>query len=487
MTRTARSARRALLAACLLYGGAAQAQGARSAPVDVPTLPLVRHTLANGMTALLSEDHSAPVVALTVWYHVGSKNEKPGRTGFAHLFEHMMFEGSQNVGQGEHRRLIQSLGGVFNGSTTEDRTNYYEVLPSNQLETALWLESDRMATLLTRVNQERLDAEREIVKNERRLRVDNQPFGVGDEVTLAALYPSTHPYSWPVIGSMADLSAASLEDVRDFFRTYYSPNNATIVISGDIDVARTKGMLDRWFGSIPRGPAIERPRVVTNPLAAEKRLVLEDTRARLPQITFTWPTVGRQSADRPALAALGSLLTLDRTSRLRKLLVYDRQLATGVFAFNSTNEDAGYFQIGVTPRPNASLTEIEGLVDSIVAAVKTEPLSAAEVQRVKNYQAVNTVVGLESRLSRVEQLATGQVFDGDPMAYRTNLAKSAAVAPADVQRVARRYLGAGRVVLSMVPAGKLDQVSKPSLPFTNVTPAGTTSQAATATPAPGAN
>jgi zinc protease len=482
MTRTARSARYALVAASLLYGGPAQAQaGARSSPVvDVPTLPLVRYTLPNGMTALLSEDHSAPVVALTVWYHVGSKNEKPGRTGFAHLFEHMMFEGSQNVGTGEHRRIIQSLGGSFNGSTTEDRTNYFETVPSNQLETAIWLESDRMATLLTRLNQERLDAEREIVKNERRLRVDNQPFGVADEVTTAALFPATNPYSWPVIGSMSDLSAASVEDVREFFRTYYSPGNATIAISGDIDVARTRALLDRYFGAIPRGPAIERPRVAAATLPAEKRLVLEDSRARLPQIQFTWPTVGTHSPDRYALDAVAFILTLDRTSRLRKLLVYDRQLATNVAAFNNASEDAGYFQVFVTPRPNASLTEIEALVDSVIGSVKAGPVSTAEVRRVKNYAAVSTVTGLQSRLSRAEVLAAGMVFDGDPLSYRADLARLQAVTPADVQRAARRYLGAGRVVLSMVPAGKLDQVSRPSLPYTNVTPA------AAAAPAPSA-
>src|SRR4051812_8801740 len=407
MTRTARSARRALLAACLLYGGAAQAQsGGRSSPaIDIPTLPLVRYTLPNGMTALLSEDHSAPVVALTVWYHVGSKNEKPGRTGFAHLFEHMMFEGSENIGTGEHRRMIQSLGGIFNGSTTEDRTNYYEMLPSNQLETAIWMESDRMATLLTRVNQERLDAEREIVKNERRLRVDNQPFGVADELIGAALYPPTNPYSWPVIGSMADLSAASLEDVRDFFRTYYSPSNATIAISGDLDVARTRALLERYFGSIPRGPAITRPHVAPTTLAAEKRLVLEDSRARLPQMQITWPTAGRRSPDVYALRALSPLLTLDRTSRLRKVLVYDRQLATQVFSRQNDNEDDGYFFIVVTPRPNASLTQIEGVIDSIVAAVQTTPPSVAEVQRVKNYARVGTITGLQQRLARAEQLA----------------------------------------------------------------------------------
>jgi zinc protease len=284
---------------------------------------------------------------------------------------------------------------------------------------------------------------------------------------------------------MADLSAASLDDVKDFFRTYYSPNNATIAISGDIDIARTKAMLDRWFGPIPRGPAIERPRVPATTLAAEKRLVLEDSRARLPQIQFTWPTVGAHSADRYALSALSSVLTLDRTSRLRKVLVYDRQLATNVFAFNNASEDAGYFQVFVTPRPNASLTEIENVVDSVIAAIKAGPLTPAEVQRVKNYAAVSTVTGLQFRIARAEQLASGLVFDGDPLSYRTDLTRAQAVTPAEVQRVARQYLGAGRVVLSMVPAGKLDQVSRPNLPYTNVTPPA--AAAAAATPARGTN
>src|SRR4051812_30158296 len=219
------------------------------AAVDIPRIPYTRYVLKNGLVALLNEDHSSPIVYTTVWYHVGSKNELPGRTGFAHLFEHMMFEGSENIESGQHRVMIQSMGGSFNGSTTEDRTNYYETVPANQLETALWMESDRMATLLTRIDQKRLDAEREIVKNERRLRVDNQPFGVSSEILSAALYPADYPYYWPVIGSMADLSAASLDDVKDFFRTYYAPNNAVIALSGDFKTDEAKQLLNKYFGA----------------------------------------------------------------------------------------------------------------------------------------------------------------------------------------------------------------------------------------------
>jgi zinc protease len=449
------------------------ARPSRRGGPDVPSIPYTRYVLPNGMVAILNEDHSSPIVYTTVWYHVGSKNEKPGRTGFAHLFEHMMFEGSENVGPGQHRIMIQSMGGSFNGSTTEDRTNYYETVPANQLETALWMESDRMATLLTRLDQQRLDAEREIVKNERRLRVDNQPFGVSDEILGAALLPQGHPYSWPVIGSMADLSAASVDDVKDFFRTYYAPNNAVIAISGDFRTADARRLLDRYFGSIPRGPAIVRPTpqaLAAPALAAEKRLVLEDTRVRLPQLQIAWPSAGRNHADRFALRAIASVLTLDRTARLQKALVYDRQLATGVFSFNNASEGGGYFSVVVTPRPSASLTEIERVVDSVVAEVRAAPLTAKEVQRFKNYNAVQTVTGLQFTQAKAEQLAQGETFDKNPTSFVDDLAKYEAVTPADVQRVARKYLGAARVVLSMVPAGKLDLIAKPELPYTNATP-----------------
>jgi zinc protease len=459
------------LAPAALAQDAPRTRPVPAARTTVPNIPYTRYVLPNGLVALLNEDHSSPIVYTTVWYHVGSKNEKPGRTGFAHLFEHMMFEGSEHIESGQHRIMIQSMGGSFNGSTTEDRTNYYEMVPSNQLETALWMESDRMATLLTRIDQKRLDAEIEIVKNERRLRVDNQPFGVASEILTAALYPSDYPYYWPVIGSMADLSAASLDDVKEFFRTYYAPNNAVIAISGDFRTGEAKQLLNKYFGSIPRGPAITRPAKASPSLAAEKRLVLEDNRVRLPQLQIAWPTVGNDHADRFALRALSSVLTLDRTARLQKALVYERQLATNVFAFNNQMEIGGYFTIFVNPRPNASLTEIERVVDSVIAGVKSASLTAKEVQRFKNYNTVQTITGLQFTQAKGEQLAQGETLDRNPTSFVDDLGRYAAVTPADVQRVAKRYLGAGRVVLSMVPTGKLDMIAKPELPYTNATPA----------------
>jgi zinc protease len=466
------SARPLQLAVALLsFAVAPVAARAQSAPIASPKLQVERYTLPNGLTVLLSEDKSAPIVAVDLWYHVGSKNEKPGRTGFAHLFEHMMFEGSAHVPDGEHLKLIEGAGGDINGSTTEDRTNYYDVVPSSELETALWLESDRMGYLLPVLTPEKLDTQRGVVQNERRQRVDNQPFGSQADIIPAAIYPSTNPYSWSVIGSMADLSAASVDDVKNFFRTYYAPNNATLAIVGDFDNAKAKAWVAKYFAEIPSGPAITRPVVEPVTLSTNKRLVLEDTKARLPQIVFVWPSVGGDSPDELALEGLASVLTRDRTSRLAKLLVYDRQLATSVNARQGSNENAGEFYIRVSPRPNASLTEIERLVDSTVTSMAAAPPTEREVQRLKNYTVVGAISGLQSVLDKADELLDGQTFYGNPThLVDVDLPAYRALTPADVHRVAARYLAAPHVVLSMVPAGKLDLIANPQLSYTNVTP-----------------
>jgi zinc protease len=439
----------------------------------IPKLPVERYVMPNGLTVILSPDHSAHVAAVDIWYHVGSKNELPGRTGFAHLFEHVMFQGSQHIPYGVHFKTVENAGGNLNGSTWNDRTNYFETLPSNELATALWLESDRMGYLLPALDQTKLDAQREVVKNERRERVDNVPFGSEDEVIGASMYPPSNPYSWPVIGSMADLSAASLADVSDFFKRYYAPTNATLVVTGDIDPAATKKLIEEYFGPIPRGPEITRPVVAKVSLPAEKRLVLEDPRAKLPQLTISWPTVGDVDADNAPLTAVGRILTQDRTSRLTKLLVYDRQLASRVSAAQNDedSENAGRFTISVTPRANASLTDIETLIDSTLASLASSPPDAKEVDRFKNFERVAAVIGIQSALGKAEVLAEGQTFFSDPLHYVKETEDALAVTPADVARVIKEYLTPGRIVVSMVPAGKLDEISKPSLPYTNVTPA----------------
>jgi zinc protease len=437
--------------------------------VAAPTIPVERYNLPNGLTVLLSPDRTAPIVAVSIWYHVGSKNELPGRTGFAHLFEHMMFQGSEHAAKGDHIRTVEDVGGVFNGSTNNDRTNYFETVPKNYLETVLWLESDRMGYLLPALGQDKLDNQRDVVKNERRLSVDNQPYGRAGEVVSAALFPASNPYSWPVIGSMADLSAASVDDVKQFFRAYYAPDNAVLSIVGDIDITEAKAFVERYFGSIPRGPDITRPTVVPATLASERRLVLEDPKSTLPRLSIAWPAVGVSSPDAAPLATLGRLLAQDRTSRLTKLLVYDRQLATQVTANAQGSENEGTFTIAVNPRPGVSLTQVENLVDSVVGTVTAAPPSAGEVARTKTYSIVRTITGLEPVLSKAQEIARGQTFFSDPLRYQVDLRETAAVTPDDVQRVARQYLTAGRVVLSMVPAGKLDMASKPAEPSTNVT------------------
>jgi zinc protease len=452
----------------------AQAAVARPASPDslaIPSLPALRTVLANGLTVIVSPDTSAPVVSVTLWYHVGSKNEVPGRTGFAHLFEHAMFGGSEHVPKGDHIKIVEDAGGTINGSTTNDRTNYFETVPINYLETVLWLEADRMGTLSSALTQEKLDNQRDVVKNERRYRVDNQVYGRAGEVIAAALLPPTNPYSWPVIGSMTDLSAASLDDVKQFFRTYYAPGNVVLVISGDIDAPRADSLVERYFGRIPPGPEIKRPVVQPETMATGRRIVLQDPTATLPRLAITWPTVGVRSPDAAPLSALADILTQDRTSRLTKLLVYDRQLATSVSAGNQAYEDAGSFGINVNPRPGVSLTVIEQLVDSVLGTVIQAPPAQAELQRTKSYAVVGTITALEPTDSRAETLAEGQTFFGDPLHYLIELRESEAVTPDDIQRVARKYLTAGRVVLSMVPSGKLDLISKPSETYTDATEA----------------
>jgi zinc protease len=425
-------------------------------------IPFERYTLpSNGLTVILSEDHSTPMVTVDVWYHVGSKNEEPGRTGFAHLFEHVMFTGSGHVKYGVQDRLTEGVGGPpNNGSTTNDRTNYFETVPSNYLEAQFWIESDKMGYLLDALDIDKLNAQRDVVKNERRQGVDNQPYGRTSEIISAAVYPPGHPYSWPVIGSMTDLSNASAEDVKSFFRLYYAPNNATLTVVGDFDPKQAKAWIAKYFTDIPRGKPIVRPTVPLITLPSEKRLVYED-RVQLPRLTVVWPTVGITHPDVPALNILGSILSGSRTRRLTKALVYDEQSAAQVFAGQSSSESAGTFNLTIIPRPGHSLTELEASADSVFERIKRDGPTQEEVDRVRAGLEFSGVARLESIFNKAETLASGSVFFDDPDAFRKTTAATAAVTPADVKRVANKYLTSGRVVLSVVPMGKLDQAAKP--------------------------
>jgi zinc protease len=412
------------------------------------------------MTVILSIDRTTPTVAVNAWYHAGSKNEVTGRTGFAHLFEHIMFTGSGHVPYGLHDKLTEGVGGNNNGTTSNDRTTYFETVPSNYLESALWLESDRMGFLLDKLDLAKLNAQRDIVKNERRQGVDNQPYGRVNEILAQSTYPPSHPYSWDVIGSMADLSAASEEDVKNFFRLYYAPNNAFLAIAGDFDPAQAKAWVAKYFGDISRGKSVTRPAAPPVTLASGLRLVYED-RVQVPRLYIQWPTVGEESDDHYALEVLGAILTGPRTARITKALVYDQQAAASVSAFQGTNEDVGEFLLMITPRPDHTLTELEAAADGIIDKLKNEGPTAEEIRKALAGEELSFLRGLESNLGKAMQLCDSAGFHGDPGHFRIDYQKSQAVTAADVKRVANKYLTGGRVILSVVPTGKLDQASKP--------------------------
>jgi zinc protease len=370
-----------------------------------------------------------------------------------------MFTGSGHVPYGLHDKLTEGVGGGNNGSTTNDRTNYYETIPSNYLESALWLESDRMGYLLDTLNLDKLNAQRDVVKNERRQSYDNQPYGRVSEIFSAAMYPKSHPYSWPVIGSMTDLTAAAEEDVKAFFRLYYAPNNATLAVVGDFDPAQAKEWIQKYFADLPKGQNVERPSVAAAKLEASKRLVYED-RVQVPRLYMQWPTVGVKHDDDYPLSVMSSILTGSRTARLTKALVYDSQMASQVFAFQNSAEDVGVFQLVVIPRPEHTLTELEAAIDQVMQKFISEGPTAEELQKAKSGLELGFLRGLESNLGKANQLLDGAVFHNNPGQFSVDYQKTLAVSAADVKRVAAAYLAHPRIVLSVVPKGKKDQAAK---------------------------
>jgi zinc protease len=443
------------LATVLTLAAAASAFAQSKSTVNIP---FERMTLPNGLEVILSPDHSVPQVAVDVWYHVGSKNEVTGRTGFAHMFEHVMFTGSGHVPYGMHDRLTEGVGGNNNGSTTNDRTNYYEIVPSNYLESALWLESDRMGFLLDKLDEAKFKAQRDIVQNERRQGTDNQPYGRAFEIMTTALYPESNPYSWPVVGYLSDLQKAGVDDVKDFFRQYYAPSNATISIVGDFQPAQAKAWVTKYFGDLRKGTPISRPTVPTVSLATEKRLVFED-RVQVPRLYMTWPSIGDDNDDVYAAQFLAQILAGSRTARLTKALVYDNQSAASVGAFNRGNENAGTFGLTITPRPGHTLAEVEATADSVIARFKQEGPTAEELAKTSAGIEFGYVSQLQSNLGKADILNDGLVFHGDAARYKRDYDKFKSVSAGDVKRVANKYLTAGRVVLSVVPLGKPDQAS----------------------------
>ena len=441
------------MAGCALAATAAAAQG-------IPPLTHERYALDNGLTVILHEDRSTPMVAVNVWYHVGSGDEQPGRTGFAHLFEHVMFMGSQHVPVGAFDQWLEAAGANNNGSTSQDRTNYFEWMPSNALPLALWLEADRMGWLLPTMDQAKLDVQRDVVKNERRQRVDNVPYGRAFETMLAAVFPAGHPYSWPTIGSMTDLSAASLGDVTQFFRMYYAPNNATLTVAGDFNRDSVKVWVQRYFGEIPRGPAMPaRPSVAEVTIAKDTFLVLED-KVQLPRVYYAWPSVQLFHADDASLDLLAYVLAGDKNSRLYKRLVYEMQVAQDVNAFQMSGRLDGMFSVTVTPKPGQSPARMAQLVNEEIRKLSSQGVTDRELARAQNTYRAQFLDRLTSVNGKADQLNFYNYYAGTPDYVRQDAARYDAVTAADIQRVARDYLGKPKVILTVVPEGKSDLMVK---------------------------
>jgi zinc protease len=457
--RPSRSARRlgaALGLALVLLAVAPTAVRAATAKLRVP---YTTFALPNGLQVILHEDHSLPIVSVNTWYHVGSGDEKPGRTGFAHLFEHIMFMGSEHVPTGDFDRLLEAAGADNNGSTSPDRTNYFEDGPANSLPLMLYLDSDRMGFLVSEMTPEKVDLQRGVVQNERRQSYENRPYGLADENVLARLYPEGHPYHWPVIGSMADLSAASLDDVKGFFRSYYTPNNAVLVIAGDIDPAATRRMVERWFGAIPRGPEVKRPAPAPFSLAADVHGTLED-RVQVPRLYDSWHTQKAFAPDDAALNAAAQVLAGGKASRLYQRLVYQLEIASDVYAYQDGGRLDGEFRVVATARPGHGLDELQRVIVDEIARLAAAGPTARELERVVNgveTQALDGMQQIGSFGGIADQLNNYTYFVGTPDYFEQDLDRYRALAPADLQRVTRQYLAdAHKVVLSVVPQGKSD-------------------------------
>jgi zinc protease len=423
--------------------------------VTLPEIKYEKYELPNGLDVILYEDHALPTVTVNVWYHVGSKNEKPGRTGFAHLFEHMMFEGSEHHPEDFSN---DAIGGEDNGSTAEDRTNYYSVVPGNYLERLLWMESDRMGFLLPAMTQQDLDIQRDVVKNERRERVDNTPYAKSDELILPAIYPPGHPYSHSVIGSMEDLSAASLEDVKDFFRTYYAPNNASLCIAGDFNPAQVKTWIEKYFGTIPPGAPIDRIETWVPQLDGVTRLSAED-RISLPRLYSVWPAPPQFAPGDAELDLLCDVLTSGKTSRLYKALVYEQQIAQTVSAYLDSREIGSLLAIEITAREGHTLDEIERAMDAVLKNVLEKGIRPDELAAVQTA----TEAGFVRSLQRVggfysisDRLNLYNTYLGEPNRFQWDVNRYTKATVADVHRAARQYLDLNRrVILYLIPQGDL--------------------------------
>lgn len=418
-------------------------------------LTFERYTLANGLEVILHSDRKVPLVAVDLWYHVGSGDESVGKSGFAHLFEHMMFQGAKHIGKDVHFDLLRKIGASsVNGTTNKDRTNYYEVVPSNELETALWLESDRMGYLLELLNQDSLDTQIAVVRNERRQRYDNVPFGKERFVIAQALYPEAHPYRYLTIGKHEDIENAALDDVQAFFRKWYVPSNATIVLAGDFERGRGRELIEKWFGAFPKlAPPIRRTPDLPA-LAATVRTELHDDFARYSRLHYAWPAPCNLAAGDAELTILARVLAATGWGRLHKALVLDRNAAQSVSAYQRGCGLAGEFHVVVNIKPGHSVDEVEPVVREELARVLARPIEVAELDRVVNQLESGFVWGLEEMLARAERLQYFNHFAGDPGFTDTYLARLRSRTAADVLSVTQEILNRPRVEVVTLPGAQ---------------------------------
>jgi zinc protease len=417
-------------------------------------IPFEKYILPNGLTVIISEDHSDPIVHVDVTYHVGSAREEIGKSGFAHFFEHMMFEGSDHVADKQHFKIVTESGGTLNGSTNTDRTNYYETVPSNQLEKMLWLESDRMGFLMNAVTQQKFEIQRSTVKNERGQNYDNRPYGLAREVTAKALYPYGHPYSWLTIGYVEDLNRVNVNDLKNFFLRWYGPNNATLTIGGDVNTKDVINKVEKYFGSIPRGPEVKPVQLPPVKLTKKEYVSYVDNYAKLPLLAITYPTVPDYNSDMAPLACLAQVLGQGRTSALYQNLVKP-QKALQANAYSSLDELAGTFNINVIPLPGSNLSDMEKLVNESLEDFEKKGVTDNDIEKFKNGFESNTINRLASVAGKAAQLAAFETFTGDPNMIGKLLDMYKKVTKEDVMRVYNKYIkNKPSVVLSVLPKGK---------------------------------
>ena len=436
-----------------LFAVALALAGAAGAAAQTISVEYEQFRLPNGLEVVLHRDATTPTIATNIWYHVGSGGEMPGRTGFAHLFEHIMFEGSKNVPEGKIDEWFEEVGGSPNGSTSRDRTNYMQSFSSNALELALYIESDRMGHLLDAMSPASVDGQRDVVKNERRQSYDNRPYGLASQLLTEALYPASHPYSWPVIGYMDHLSNASYDDVVNFFRRYYAPNNASIVIAGDIDLAEARRLAEKWFADVPAGEPVPTPTATPPVIESTRRIMLED-RVQLPRLYMTWVSAPRYGDHDAAMTALSRLLAGGKNSRLYRRLVYELQIADDVSAFQNGGKLGGEFQISATARTGRTLAELEAVILEEIEKVKAEAPEPRELERIINQYEVSFLEQLEVVSAKADQLNEYLYYTGTPDYFNQDLQRFRSLTPQDLSAAARMFLDAERrVVLSIVPQG----------------------------------